>query len=516
MMISKRSFGIRNNINENFLNDLCRRAILPTIKKDNRIFIDENSIRLLKNGYHYVECPFCGWKMACITKKHMKVCSKETGFNSLYSELYKKRHKKTDEQKKAQSLKLKERFQTPEGELTRKIIGEASRRLNSDPEFKKRKSEVSLEIQNRPESRAHRSKKSKEMWAEPEFRIRMKEYVEENSEQIKRSAAHARKYLSKKSKLHSNYKEKMVEKGLTGFISEYNYGHYSIDEADPFAKIAIEVDGCYWHGCSLCGFKGDSRIQKIDRRKTSYLKNRGWLVFRVKEHEIKKDPYVCIEMIRNIQRRRRELNGNKIKESFLNNKLKVQSMVDKKEDPEWVPMNNILRHYTPNKRMLRITTELGSVCVTEDHSLFDWNTRSDIAARDLNVGHLIVGVPWKKFEPLKVLSIEECEQEEFTFDVSVPGAENAVLDSGILVHNSYSISGVSLDLEKSSKYQAMKDEFIGEYDKILEAAKRSIKIIKGLRQFRYGVGITSALGPLNRPGVQSRSNWISPFRPSWS
>lgn len=81
---------------------------------------------------------------------------------------------------------------------------------------------------------------------------------------------------------------------------------------------------------------------------------------------------------------------------------------------------------------------------------------------------------------------------------------------------SYSISGVSLDIEKSSKYQGMKDQFINEYDKVVEANKRSIKIIKGLRQFRYGVGITSALGPLNRPGVQSRRNWISPYRSAWA
>ncbi len=74
---------------------------------------------------------------------------------------------------------------------------------------------------------------------------------------------------------------------------------------------------------------------------------------------------------------------------------------------------------------------------------------------------------------------------------------------------SYSISGVSLDIEKSSKYQSMKDEYINEYDKLVEANKRSIKIIKGLRQYRYGIGITSALGPLNRPGVQSRRNMIS-------
>ena len=73
---------------------------------------------------------------------------------------------------------------------------------------------------------------------------------------------------------------------------------------------------------------------------------------------------------------------------------------------------------------------------------------------------------------------------------------------------SYSISGISLDLEKSSKYQAIKDEFVAEYDKLVEANKLSIKIIKGLRQFKFGVGITSALGPLSRPGVQSRRNLL--------
>jgi len=74
---------------------------------------------------------------------------------------------------------------------------------------------------------------------------------------------------------------------------------------------------------------------------------------------------------------------------------------------------------------------------------------------------------------------------------------------------SYSISGISLDLEKSSKYQAIKDEFVNEYDKLVEQNKASIKIIKGLRQYKFGIGVTSALGPLSRPGVQSRRNLLS-------
>lgn len=80
---------------------------------------------------------------------------------------------------------------------------------------------------------------------------------------------------------------------------------------------------------------------------------------------------------------------------------------------------------------------------------------------------------------------------------------------------SYSISGVSLDIEKSSKYQAMKDSFENEYDKVLDQAKRSIKIAIGLRQPRYSVGISSALGPYSKPGTQSRRNFASGFRGGW-
>jgi hypothetical protein len=86
----------------------------------------------------------------------------------------------------------------------------------------------------------------------------------------------------------------------------------------------------------------------------------------------------------------------------------------------------------------------------------------------------------------------------------------------VLNEFSYSISGVSLDIEKSSKYQAVAEIYIGEWDKLVEAAKDSIKIVKGLRQFRYGIGLTSALGPLTRPGIQSRRNLITGGGPSWS
>lgn len=59
----------------------------------------------------------------------------------------------------------------------------------------------------------------------------------------------------------------------------------------------------------------------------------------------------------------------------------------------------------------------------------------------------------------------------------------------------YSIGGVSLTIEKSSKYQAMADDIQGRWDNMIIAAKETVKIIRGLKQSRFGVGIRSSFGP---------------------
>jgi len=203
-------------------------------------------------------------------------------------------------------------------------------------------------------------------------------------------------------------------------------------------------------------------------------------------------------------------------EAFKRGGLQVKSFNRDTGEVEWKDVKHVLRHNSIRKRILQVSAQDKSVVVTEDHSLFSWKNKVDVKASELSKGDEIVVMDGESVAPAEITEIEELEKREYMYDLSVPGNENFFLESGILAHNSYSISGVSLDIEKSSKYMGMKDQFIGEYDKVVEAAKRSIKIIKGLRQFRYGVGITSALGPLNRPGVQSRRNWVSSGGPSWS
>lgn len=72
----------------------------------------------------------------------------------------------------------------------------------------------------------------------------------------------------------------------------------------------------------------------------------------------------------------------------------------------------------------------------------------------------------------------------------------------------YSIGGVSLNLEKSSKYEAAAQSSAEQFDKQLEKAKATINIIKGLQQPRYGTGIRSSFGPYAGRGVLSPRKFV--------
>ena len=59
----------------------------------------------------------------------------------------------------------------------------------------------------------------------------------------------------------------------------------------------------------------------------------------------------------------------------------------------------------------------------------------------------------------------------------------------------YSIGGVSLSIEKSSKYQSMSESAQSRFETMVEAAKETVKIMRGLKQSRFGIGIRSSFGP---------------------
>ena len=72
----------------------------------------------------------------------------------------------------------------------------------------------------------------------------------------------------------------------------------------------------------------------------------------------------------------------------------------------------------------------------------------------------------------------------------------------------YSIGGVSLSLERSSKYESLKSNAESMFDKATEAKARTVKIMRGLKQPKYGVGIRSAFGPHVGRGVLGPRNFL--------
>ena len=72
----------------------------------------------------------------------------------------------------------------------------------------------------------------------------------------------------------------------------------------------------------------------------------------------------------------------------------------------------------------------------------------------------------------------------------------------------YSIGGISLSIEKSSKYDSLRQAAETQFDKATEAKVRTTKFMRGLRQPRFGIGVRSAFGPFVGRGVLSPRNFV--------
>lgn len=89
------------------------------------------------------------------------------------------------------------------------------------------------------------------------------------------------------SKKEIELKQELLEKGLNPLI-QYSIGITQADFAFPNKKLAIYIDGCYWHSCPN-HFPAPSpklrQIQGRDKYINEFLKREGWTVLRFWEHE---------------------------------------------------------------------------------------------------------------------------------------------------------------------------------------------------------------------------------------
>lgn len=78
----------------------------------------------------------------------------------------------------------------------------------------------------------------------------------------------------------------------------------------PRARVAVFVDGCFWHGCPSHYTAPEAnsefweaklkRNQLRDRRVNRLLAESGWRVVRVWEHEVAADPRAVVERLRDL------------------------------------------------------------------------------------------------------------------------------------------------------------------------------------------------------------------------
>jgi DNA mismatch endonuclease (patch repair protein) len=89
--------------------------------------------------------------------------------------------------------------------------------------------------------------------------------------------------------------------GLVGYRKQWPI-RGKPDFAWPGRKIAVFVDGCFWHGCARCcripNTNKEYWVSKIERNRardketTKFLRSLGWYVVRIPECKISKGKFV--------------------------------------------------------------------------------------------------------------------------------------------------------------------------------------------------------------------------------
>ena len=111
-------------------------------------------------------------------------------------------------------------------------------------------------------------------------------------------------------------RSRMIQKGINGWELHPRDVIGKPDFVFRREKIAVFVDGCFWHGCRYCrtlpSTNKDFWKLKIasnknrDKLVRSTLGGLGWTTIAIWEHEIKDDPESCVAAIEFRLRRKRK------------------------------------------------------------------------------------------------------------------------------------------------------------------------------------------------------------------
>jgi very-short-patch-repair endonuclease len=73
------------------------------------------------------------------------------------------------------------------------------------------------------------------------------------------------------------------------YESQVRIGRMTVDLLIPDRNLVIEVDGCYWHGCTKCGTPSPNGQADADKRRDYILRKKGYRVARIRECDLEKN-----------------------------------------------------------------------------------------------------------------------------------------------------------------------------------------------------------------------------------
>ena len=111
----------------------------------------------------------------------------------------------------------------------------------------------------------------------------------------------------------------LVNAGVNGWQIHNNLLKGTPDFYFPRENIAIFVDGCFWHGCPICGHvpKKNSSFWQMkiirnkvrDEKTNKFLRSHGTSVIRFWEHELADSLSRCVEKVIRIQKIKQSKNN---------------------------------------------------------------------------------------------------------------------------------------------------------------------------------------------------------------
>ena len=97
------------------------------------------------------------------------------------------------------------------------------------------------------------------------------------------------------SNIEEKFRMELQDRGMTlgvDFVIQYPIKRsFILDIAFPDYKLAIELDGNYWHSLK--------KNRRRDHMKDKILEKEGWTLIRISENSIKQDVSECVDSILN-------------------------------------------------------------------------------------------------------------------------------------------------------------------------------------------------------------------------